>query len=32
MFIEWKTAGSQNNFRIIIQKEDNDLDDHLRDY
>jgi hypothetical protein len=31
MFIEWKTTGSQNNFWIIIQKEDDDLDDHLRD-
>jgi hypothetical protein len=30
-FIEWKTTGSQNNFWIIIQNED-DLDDHLRDY
>jgi hypothetical protein len=27
MFMEWKTAGSQNNFWTIIQKED-----HLRDY
>jgi hypothetical protein len=32
MFIEWKTSGSQNNFIIIIQKEDDDLEDHLRDY
>jgi hypothetical protein len=32
MFIEWKTTGSENNFWIIIQKEDDDLDDHLRDY
>jgi hypothetical protein len=29
MFIEWKTTGFQNNFWIMIQKED---DDHLRDY
>jgi hypothetical protein len=26
------TTGSQNNFWIIIQKEDDDLDDHSRDY
>jgi hypothetical protein len=32
MFIEWKTTRSQNNFWIIIQKEDDDLEDHLRDY
>jgi hypothetical protein len=32
MFIECKTTGSQNNFWIIIQMEDDDLDDHLRDY
>jgi hypothetical protein len=31
MFIEWKTTDSQNNFWIIIQKEDGDRDDHLRD-
>jgi hypothetical protein len=31
MFTEWKTTGSQNNFWIIIQKEE-DLEDHLRDY
>jgi hypothetical protein len=30
MFIEWKTTDSQNNFWIIIQKEDGDRDDHLR--
>jgi hypothetical protein len=28
---EWKTTDSQNNFWIIIQKEDSDRDDHLRD-
>jgi hypothetical protein len=32
MFIEWKATGSQNNFWIIIQKEDDDLEYHLRDY
>jgi hypothetical protein len=32
MFIEWKTTGSQNNFWFIIQKEDDDLEDHVRDY
>jgi hypothetical protein len=32
MFIEWKTTGSQNNFWIIIQKEDHDLEGHLREY
>jgi hypothetical protein len=32
MFIEWRTTGYQNNFWIIIQKEDYDLEDHLRDY
>jgi hypothetical protein len=32
MLIEWKTPGSQNNFWIIIQNEDDDLDDHLKDY
>jgi hypothetical protein len=32
MFIEWKTTGSQNNFWIIIQKEDDNLEDHVRDY
>jgi hypothetical protein len=32
MFIEWKTTGSQNNSWIIIQKDDDDLEDHLRDY
>jgi hypothetical protein len=32
MFIEWKTTGSQNNFWIIVQKEDDNLEDHLRDY
>jgi hypothetical protein len=32
MFIEYKTTGSENNLWIIIQKEDDDLDDHLRDY
>jgi hypothetical protein len=32
MFIEWKTTGYQNNFWIIIQKEDDDLEDHVRDY
>jgi hypothetical protein len=30
MFTEWKTTGSQNNFRIIIRKEDDDLDDHFK--
>jgi hypothetical protein len=30
--MEWKTTGSQNNLWIIIQKEDDDLDNHLRDY
>jgi hypothetical protein len=32
MFIERKTTGFQDNFWIIIQKEDDDLNDHLRDY
>jgi hypothetical protein len=32
MFIESKTTGSRNNFWIIIQKEDDDLEDHVRDY
>jgi hypothetical protein len=32
MFIEWKTTGSQNNFWIMIKKEDDSLEDHLRDY
>jgi hypothetical protein len=32
MFIEWKTIGSQNNLWIIIQKEDDYLEDHVRDY
>jgi hypothetical protein len=32
MFIEWKTTVSQNNFWIIIQKEHDNLEDHLRDY
>jgi hypothetical protein len=27
-FIEWKTTGSQNNFCIIVQKEEDDLDNH----
>jgi hypothetical protein len=31
MFIEWKATGSQNNFWIIIQKDDDDLDDHLKE-
>jgi hypothetical protein len=32
MFVEWKTTGYQNNFWIIIQKEDDNLEDHLKDY
>jgi hypothetical protein len=32
MFIEWKTTDSKINFLIIIQKEDDDLDEHSRDY
>jgi hypothetical protein len=31
-FQKWKTTGSQNNFWIIILKEDDDLEHHLRDY
>jgi hypothetical protein len=32
MFMEWKTTGLHNNFWIIIQKEEDDVEDNLRDY